>query len=576
MKKTLLTLALATAFIGAQAQSLRSAYRATPIPYYDEFEKGYVILRDGTELKGVIDIKKLEDDGEIKFESTSGEKYKLQVKSLIEWGLNLHVPTNYSPLTYYDWKNNKRKENKDPERGFVELKNGEIKEGKIKLEGWSSESYLAKNDFFALEQLTLIDENGKEKTYQRDEIAGFGRIRPWEFAPSHVFMSQATEAFGKRKTKKLDGYAIMHDGSKIEGEMQLVVINSMNSNSLTDSDLVDEIYFKRDGKDEKIDMDDVFAYGVKNLTINDITNNGDIQYTVEEMNFHPGSVTTKTGKTLDGLVAYFPEIGNYYGVYVAESVNDNVDIIALKDIEHVEQQIDEIAAFEGYGSTAKSNKNSNINGYIVTRAGKKVEGTIEIVGDNGWYVSSINFINAANKQSTLGGDGTPISYFVKDGNMYVQNVDVFVKAKSDSQPLVLYDNPYIDKSGSFGNMLLQGMVTQLGSELGAEATRGVWAAQAKSGNLNSPDLGMNIGSLIASQSSLLAGKIGKPSDTPEREAGEYNFFNKDTGEWARADKDNWQILLGGCLDYLKSDDQKTIKKYSDEQLVAYVNTCYSK
>jgi len=582
MKKAL-RIILPLLFVGSQiiAQTLQEGILVTPLAYFDDYEKGYVILRDGTKLSGEVDIKKYEKQGKMDLEDNSGNKYRFAVESLKEWGLDVDVPKNYSPLSYYDWKNNKRKENKDPESGFVELKSGEVKRGKIKVEGWSSDSPLARNNFFALEQITFYDKSGKETVYKRKDLKGFGRILPWNLAPAHMYQSSGMEAFGKTKTKKLDGFAILNDGSRVEGEMQLVSKNSMSTNSKTRSMVPDEIFFQRDGKNDKIELDDIYAYGVNDLTINDITNKGDIKYKIEEMNFHPGKVVKKDGSTLEGLVAYFPEVGNYYGVYVGKALDQPVEIVAMEDVKDVEQQIGTISAFSGYGSSS-TNKNASVNGFIVNTSGKKFEGNITINDDHDWYCGYIEFVDKEGNKANYGSDlYEPISFFELNGNTYVQTKDVFVKTDNSPSPLTLYDNPYVDKSNSFGNSLLKMAAAEVGQDLAQQTTRAVWIIQYNTGTLDNTGLGLgaNVGSTVGEAFNLLVEKIGKPGKEPEREEGDYNIFNAHTGEIAHADKGNWEMLLEGCYDYHKKDnkEQKTIlKDYTEAQKLEFLNTCYSK
>lgn len=141
--------------------------------------------------------------------------------------------------------------------------------------------------------------------------------------------------------------------------MQLIVKNTMNADPdkrKTVSDLVDEIRFQRSGKDEKIDMDDVFAYGITGLTINMLTNNLDKSYSAEEINFIRDRLLPKTERNLkDMLHIYKP--GNYYGVYVASKFDEPVTILNMKEIDKVVQDIALIEAFDPGGAAASRDLN---------------------------------------------------------------------------------------------------------------------------------------------------------------------------------------------------------------------------
>jgi len=573
----------------AQNMPLSSGRLTTPLPYFDDYEQGYVILRDGNKIEGSVSIKQYEKQNKMDVTDASGQKYKFNVKSLKTWGLSINIPVNQSPLSYYDWKNDKRKANAEPERGFVQLHSGETLEGKILIEGRSSDSPLAGNNFFAIETLTFVDEYGGEKEFMRKDIKSFGRILPWDLAPNHLVMSGSAVVMGKSKSKKLPGFVIKNNGERLEGTMQLVVKNSMKSDSKIKSDLVDEIYMDIDESTVKLDLDDLFAYGMTGLTINKLTNNQDIKYTVEEMNFHPGTLKTKDGSSKNGYLAYFPTPGNYYGVYFAENFNSEVEIIAMEDIEDATQEISLIEAFSGYGMDASSSKNSNINGYIVDLSARKYEGTISLNEDNDWWARSIDFTDEDNNKISYGGtEALPIAYFVLDGQMYVQNKDVFVKTEEMKLPFTLLNNPYVDNSSKLGNMAMTMAANQLAQDIGAAVTSSTVAFQMASGmdlsNLDSKSsnglqAAYNLGNAATEGLSFLANKaINRSGKVPKlaKKGRDFNIFNSTTGELAHADKDNWKYLLEGCLTYLKADKntKKAIEAYDDIKMQEYVNKCY--
>ena len=575
--------------IQAQNMPLSSGRLTTPLPYFDDYEQGYVILRDGSKIEGSVSIKQYEKQNKMDVTDASGQKYKFNVKSLKEWGLSINIPENKSPLSYYDWKNDKRKANAEPERGFVQLHSGETLEGKILIEGRSSDSPLAANNFFAIETLTFVDEYGIEKEFDRKDIKAFGRILPWDLAPKHLVMSGSAVVMGKSKSKKLPGFVIKNNGDKLEGTMQLVVINSMKSDSKIKSDLVDEIYMDIDGSTVKMDMDDIFAYGMTDLTINKLTNNQDIKYTVEEMNFHPGTLKTKDGKSKNGYLAYFPTPGNYYGVYFAENLNSEVEIVPMADIAEANQEISLIEAFSGYGMDAPSSKNNNINGHIVDLSGRKYEGTISLNEDNEWWARSINFTDEDNNKISYGGtDALPIAYFVLDGQMFVQNKDVFVKSEGMKSPITLLNNPYVDNSSKLGNMAMSMAANQIASDIGGAVSQQAAAFQmATNFDLSSLDANSdnglqaayNIGNAATEGLNFLANSlINGTGKTPKlaKKGRDFNMFNSTTGELAHADKENWEYLLEGCITYLNADKntKKAVKAYDDSKMQEYVNDCY--
>jgi len=588
----------------SHAQELYQGECTTPLPYFDDFENGYVILRDGTRIDGDLSIKNYEKDGRISITTKDKKKYKFDVRSLRTWGLDINIPINYSPLSYYEWRNQKRKENKEPERGFVILTSGETRQGKIKIEGRSSDSPLAAENYFAIETLTFVDKAGVATEYKREQIKGFGRVLPWALSPDELFVWQRGEAMGRRKTKHAPGYVIMNDGRKIEGEMQLVVKNKLprtkssgaddfmmgqqpENLDKTRSDIVDEIHFSRDGRDEKIELDDAFAYGLADVTINKLTNNGDRSYLIEEMNFHAGTVTTVDGKTRKGFLAYFPSPDNYYGVYFATSKDEPVIAIQMKDIKDANQ---EISLIEAFGEEMARPENKNINGYIIALDGSKFSGTIKLVDDNEWWVGGIEFTDREGNVLNYGGDNDAIAYCVLDNAMYVQHESVFVKTDRMAAPLALYTNPYPDNSTALGRFAMAQASNMAASAAAMGAASATWGAQAAYGinakgvSINGKkseglDFGGNVGTAVGdgvlqmmSKSSRKKGQL--PSKAKRGE--QLMLVNTDTGEVISAG--SWDIMLEGCQTFnlLDSKSQKVINKSSSSAMVDYLNQCYSK
>lgn len=585
----------------AWSQELYPGECTTPLPYFDDFDKGFIVLRDGSKIEGELSIKNYEKDGRISITSNDGKKYKFDVKSIDIWGLDINIPINYSPLSYYDWKNQKRKENKEPERGFVILTSGETLQGRIQIEGRSSDSPLAAENYFAIETLTFVDKTGKTTQYKREQIKGFGRVLPWSLTPSELFEWQRGEAMGRRKTKHATGYVIMNDGRKIEGEMQLVVKNKLprtkssgaddfmmgrepENLDKTRSDIVDEIHFTRDGRDEKIDLDDVFAYGLSGVTINKLTNNGDRSYLIEEMNFHPGSVTTQDGKTMKGFVAWFPSPGNYYGVYFATQKDEPVVCIQMKDIRDVTQDISIIDAFD-MGDDMPVAKPAN--GYIVAVDGTEYKGHIALVDDNEWWVRSIEFTDEDGNRVNYGGDNEGIAYCVKDGEMYIQHESVFVKGDRMAAPLALYTNPYPDNSTALGRFAMSTVQGAVSSGI----SRATWGAQMKHGisargveingrKSEGADFAYNVGDAAADNLMQMISKATRAKEklpSKAKRGEQLMIVNINTGEVAPSDADNLEILLEGCSSFLSLDSksQKAMIKSGNTPVVDYLNKCYN-
>ncbi|MDZ4714171.1 MAG: hypothetical protein SH819_01770 [Cytophagales bacterium] len=599
-----------------------------PIPFFDDFDDGFVVFRDGTRLDGKINIKDYEKSGErINLTTKDGKKHKLTTDALKYFGLNINIPRNQSPLNLYEWKNEKQKENKGAERGFVVLASGDTLDGKIHIEGRSSDSPRAEGNFFAIETLTFTDNTGKETEYKRDQIKSFGRILPWELSPNEMWDWGRGELFGKRKSKAQPGFAIMYDGSRIEGEMRLVIKNKMQRTKVDSdgmpsgfggsdpapkskiySDMVDEIWVIKEGKDEKLSMDDVYAFGVSGMTINTLTNKGNRLYQLEEMNFHVGSVTTRDGKKLEGYVALRPYDKNYYGIYYAAKPDDPIQIIPMKDITNITQIISMIEAFGE--ETAAPKRNTNINGYIVQAGGERVDGTVKLVGDNEWWAKSIEFTDKEGYSFKFGDADPGISYFVSNNSMYIQYEDLFVRTDRVAAPYATYPDPYPAKGSKFGQFAA-GMAMQAGSMMIGEIA-GQAMASAQRGGLDMSGVtiggqdasGMgssipmykedgSVGGYIprtnaqniigSSVSGMLLKEMQKEQiknarkEGPQKSKNTTNcIFNIETGENVYASA-GLQSFLEGCYDYYSlSKDEQKILQGSMKDAIDFLNKCMAK
>ena len=56
---------------------LRPARSVTPLPYFEDLEQGFVVLRDGSRIDGNISLRNLEKDDRIGITDKSGKKYSL-------------------------------------------------------------------------------------------------------------------------------------------------------------------------------------------------------------------------------------------------------------------------------------------------------------------------------------------------------------------------------------------------------------------------------------------------------------------------------------------------------------------
>ncbi|MEQ8359033.1 MAG: hypothetical protein RH860_06060 [Cytophagales bacterium] len=612
--KKLLNIFWAFAIILAGTISTQAQYAPgeslTPLPFYKGDDKGYAILKDGTKIEGDINFNKRE----MKIKNNSGKTYKLEDYSLKEYGLNSKSSMNYSPVQAYEWKDKKVKEylyfgsNDDfssnvktkAQRGFVVLNDGTVRNGLIELKGKVKiiGGFHSEN-IFALDELVFTDDKENETKYGDKDLKGYGRTLPWNLSPSWMY-KMVPDMMGM-STKKQEGFVLLHDGRKFEGEMSLFkkfiqnpdasaggMDNMGSSDPSQKGTALAEFYTKAtvktaDGK-EKFDIDEVAAYGYNNMTINSITKNGTQTYPLDKMNFHRGSVELKDGTKKEGLLAYFPGPVNFYGVYFATSPDEALSIYSFDEMKNVDQEINKIQEFVGFGNLdVQLSPNNDINGYIMNKKGEKVEGTIKMIEANDWWCRSIEFTNKDNLTTSYGGEGKRIRYFVKDGNVWIQDRSVFVKGELPipQEIFTYYMNPFPNTSSFIGSFVANALQNAVQNEV-SHAMGNIESSAASSGwetqNTGTNDL------VFASYGDFI-----NYEDLPEGLAkaafkDELVVYNHKSNEkmvlpkrGALRGKTEMEILLEGCIEFhdLEKDQQKSLAQYENSvEAITFLNKCY--
>lgn len=581
----------------------------TPLPFFNNNKDGYAVLRDGTRVEGDISIGKRN----VTIKGKDGTTYKVEDYSLAEYGLHMETPMNYSPVSAYQWKDKKIKKylyagsdedfntnvRTKPQRGFVELKSGEIIEGlakfrgKIKIVG----GFHSQN-IFAMDEITMELDDGTETSYDWSELKGFGRVLPWNLSP--VFYYKEVPDFGGVATKKIPGFLKLYDGTEYEGDLTLFKPFIQTGNSGGTTDMFDNAptptasFYKTatiitaNGK-EKIDIDLVYAYGSTEMTPNNLTNNGTRSYPVDQMNFYSGKIETNDGATKEGLVAYFPGPINYYGVYYAEGPDAPVEIFAFDDLKNIEQNINEIEEFVGFGNIDVVQKeNANINGFIINNKGEKMEGTIVRNAETDWYCRTITFTNKDNLTTDFGADGKNIRYFETEVNgeikSYIYHRGLFVVAEQVASefPFTYFLNPF-PQSKSFITKLalkaVQAGINQVTTdlEMGAEMLGNSMGWETV--NTGTNDVVLDDYADIISYEDLPEG-VAKAAFKDE-----IVVFHASTNEKMiipkkskLGGKTEMEVLLEGCKEYHELEDskyKKFLRQYENTAVaVDFINECY--
>ncbi len=256
----------------------------------------------------------------------------LTVLALIVLSVN-YAQTNDSPASAYKWKG-KKTELKD---GYVVLKSDKRLDGKISLIGDVSNvthvNYIGDGKDIELPVAALKNYGVVSATGETVQIK---RV-PLPASTKDLFQWRTiNEAEGRvtENTKPRNGYVILMDGNRLDGEIQLRRKNGH----------FDEIKLKTDSEKHKFDPKGVQDYGLT-LTIDELTKGGEKTYKDQAKNFHEGKVSMVNGEEHSGLVAftekYTTTIGDTYGDVMFASDKDAI-IKTFKDTEvkFVTQMID--------------------------------------------------------------------------------------------------------------------------------------------------------------------------------------------------------------------------------------------
>jgi hypothetical protein len=264
---------------------------------------------------------------------------------------SFYSQTNDSPLSAYKWKG-KKTELTD---GYVILKSDKRLDGKISLIGDVSNvthvNYVGDGKDIelpvaALKNYGVVSASGETVQVKRVPLpASTKDLFQWR---------TVNEAEGNvtENTKPRNGYVILMDGNRLDGEIQLKRKNGH----------FNQIKLKTESDKHKFKPSDVQDYGLA-LTIDELTKGGEKTYKDEAKNFHEGKVALNNGSEKIGLVAftekYHTTIGDTYGdVMFADNKDAIIKTFKDSEVKFVTQMIDgdevKYTLFEGgFVSTAE-------------------------------------------------------------------------------------------------------------------------------------------------------------------------------------------------------------------------------
>jgi len=335
--------------------------------YVTQYDNGYVILRDGTELRGEISLSGDSYDKvyRVKIRTTGGEKYVLYRRSLKEYGLSNSL-VNDTPDAF-EWLTINEKSvftgfqdvrSASTSFGYVNTKDGKKYEGSMSLKEANGriENIVVKDD---KKKTTKIDAeeitNFGVKNYADPKFNGVWSLISWK-------IPAATGMMVNIKSVPLKGVVTLNTGEQVKGEITLVkkaeIINRI------------DVRDGPKGKPQKFKYSEVKSYGAEQF-VSDymaILKNGSIPY--EQIpparKFHKGKVLLVDGTVMEGLVAKSMD-RDFTDIFYASDESSIVQSFSAAEVEVAIQDISE-KTMADYKKLIY--ERDHINGYTIQRPPK--------------------------------------------------------------------------------------------------------------------------------------------------------------------------------------------------------------
>jgi hypothetical protein len=389
--------------------------------------------------------------------------------------LSTFAQKNETYAGYYNWKG-KKTEFQD---GYVVLKSGKKMTGKISLKGSPG----------AIEEFVFSD-GTKEVTIPSVSIAAYGLtgfVNPEPAKPSapppmsvadcdpeFFIMSDVTTSNGvgmpvRSTTKPRNGYVVLRNGTRIEGELKIIYYDGNLNN----------FEIKNDQGKEDLFWDKVKNYGV-NLTIADITDDGKKVFDEPGRNFREGTIETTDGGVRTGIVGFYrttnidpkqPSLGRYYSAILFTTTKTGIlEPVSEANVSKVTQEVYgvryEYMPYEvGFVEKTqfdqldyKDETKMFQEGEITLDDGTVLQGSVlQQKGSLGWFSSSILFKDPA---------GNTRKYSPMTATAFTQKIDgkptkfmgykgAFVELMFEGNNFQLFRNPYPTSVNEFFTGLAQ-------------------------------------------------------------------------------------------------------------------------
>ncbi|MDW3210903.1 MAG: hypothetical protein R8N23_13590 [Reichenbachiella sp.] len=405
-----------------------------------KFHQGTVLLTDESELKGWVAFATNSDLGDVLFaESDNGSVQGFSSEDVEEvtqeigqeeidtydqyvydsWHVNDYL-IQYPPQYIYKFKNPDMQNIFETEfqPGYVVLKSGETKVGSFSI---VSQGTIVK-------YLIKIGDNKPEK-YPAKEVARYGLIQhePKTAFPQRLF-----------NEPKPGFVVLMGSGERVVGELTIRIEEANSRNGFQDGVMLKTFIVKVDGDKRKFEESSIDVYGLTDVAVSDLTNDGVIVFDDKKQNFHPGSFN-EHGVSKNGWIAWAKPVkkGDYDAFFFAEDINSTANVFYVSNgASDVVQNIEEeFAAYDPADDSFLMTKTIETdvvsNGYIITADGHRIDGEVQIsFPPKLWFATDVIITDVT---------GT-VSEYTSDGALS----QVFVTVDGQQKEFIAFDNAYVE------------------------------------------------------------------------------------------------------------------------------------
>ncbi|MEP2025383.1 MAG: hypothetical protein ABJH98_09825 [Reichenbachiella sp.] len=417
--------------------------QSKPLEHYKpmrKFHPGRVLLTDESELKGWVAFATNSDLGGVLFaESDNGSVQGFSSEDVEEatqdigqdeidaydqyvydsWHVNDYL-IQYPPQYIYKFKNPDMQNIFETEfqPGYVVLKSGEAKVGSFSI---VSQGTIVK-------YLIKIGDNKPEK-YPAKEVARYGLIQhePKTAFPQRLF-----------NEPKPGFVVLMGSGERVEGELTIKTEEANSRNGFQDGVMLKTFIVKVDGDKRKFEESSIDVYGLTDVAVSDLTNDGVILFDDKKQNFHPGSFSDN-GTSKNGWIAWAKPVkkDDYDTFFFAEDINGAANVFFVNNgASDVVQDIEEeFAAYDPADDSFLMTKTIETdvvsNGYVITSDGQRIDGEVQIsFPPKLWFATDVIITDAA---------GT-VNEYTSDGALS----QVFVTVDGKQKEFIAFDNAYVE------------------------------------------------------------------------------------------------------------------------------------